>query len=198
VRFFRLVDAQSNELATSWNEPVPVVGLTPRGADVVRRIYAAGGIVDVGSGSSLMREDVFALAREYGAPVVALSANARALADDARNLTDSELRSIGKSGGVVGLSLDETRVVRGRTASLHDVVRQLQHLVKVAGVDHVAIASGYESIAPPEGLATAARFPSIARALLGAGMVRDDVERILNRNAIRVLCPRDVSGRGQP
>ena len=198
VRFFRLVDAQSNELATSWNEPVPVVGLTRRGVDVVRRIYAAGGIVDVGSGSSTMREDVFAIAREYRAPVVALSANARGLADDARNLTDSELRSIGRSGGVVGLSLDETRVVRGRTASLHDVIRQLQHLVKVAGVDHVAIASGYESIAPPEGLATAARFPSIARALLGAGMQQDDVERILNRNAMRILCPRDVSGPTRP
>lgn len=197
VRFFRLVDAHSNELATSWNEPVPVVGLSPRGAEVVRRIYAAGGVVDVGSGSSLMREDVFTIARAYGAPVVALSANARALADDARNLTDSELRSIGRSGGVVGLSLDENRIVRGRTASLHDFVRQVQHVVRVAGIDHVAIASGYESVAPPEGLATAASFPSIVRALLGEGMKQEDVERILGRNAMRMLCPHDASDRGR-
>ncbi|HVW24465.1 MAG TPA: membrane dipeptidase [Polyangiaceae bacterium] len=196
VRFFRIVDAHSNELATSWNEPVPVIGLSRRGASVVRHIYAAGGVVDVGSGSSLMRDDVFAIAHEYEAPVVALSANARALADDARNLTDSELRSIGRSGGVVALSLDESRLVRGRTATLHDVVRQVEHLVRVAGVDHVAIASGYESIAPPEGLTTAADFPSIARALLGSGMAQDDVERIFNRNALRVLCP-DVSARGK-
>jgi membrane dipeptidase len=141
----------------------------------------------------MMREDVFAIARDYGAPVVALSTNARALADDARNLTDAELRSIGRSGGVVGLSLDESRVVRGRTATLHDVVRQVQHLVRIAGVEHVAVASGYESIAPPEGLETAALFPTIARALLGAGMKQEDAERVLYRNAMRVLCPHDVS-----
>jgi microsomal dipeptidase-like Zn-dependent dipeptidase len=69
--------------------------------------------------------------------------------------------------------------------------------VRIAGIDHVAVASGYDSIAPPEGLATAARFPSIARALLGAGMKREDVERILYRNAMRILCPHDVSDRGR-
>lgn len=197
VRIFGLVGATDNELATSFTDPPPgpVVGLTSMGSDVVRWIYAAGGIVDIASGSAMSREDVITIANGMNAPVVAISANARALADDPRNLNDSELRAVGASGGVVAVSFDEHRVVRGRTASLGDVVRQILHIAKIAGIDHVAIGSGYESVRPPDGLETTARFPALARALLATGMSHDGVERVFSHNALRVLCPPSASKR---
>ncbi len=195
VRLFRLVDSEDNELATSWKDPPPgpVVGLSSRGAEVVRRIYAAGGIVDIGSGSAMTRQDVLEIARELKAPVVSISSNAWREAGDARNLTDSELRAVGASGGVVAVSFDEHRIVRGHAASLHDLLRQILYMARVAGIDHVAIGSGYEGVRAPDGLETAARFPVLARALVASGMSHDDVERIFNRNALRVLCPHDAS-----
>jgi hypothetical protein len=47
------------------------------------------------------------------------SVYARAIADDARNLTGAELGEIRASGGVVAASFEETRIMRGRTAALH-------------------------------------------------------------------------------
>lgn len=191
VRFFGIVAAADNELGTSFVDPPPgpVVGLSARGKEVVRRIYDEGGIVDVSSASAPTRADVFEIARSLKVPVVALSSNARALADNPRNLTDAELRDVAASGGVVAASFDETRVVRGRTATLHDLVRQILYLKRLAGAEHVAIGSGYENTRPPDGLSNAASFPVLARALLASGVERADVERIFFANALRLLCP---------
>jgi membrane dipeptidase len=191
VRIFGIVATTDNELGTSFTDPPPgpVVGLSDRGKDVVRRIYEQGAVVDVSSASAPTRDDVFAVARTLHAPVVALSSNARALADDPRNLTDPELREIAESGGVVGVSFEQMRVVRGRTATLHDLVRQIAYMVRVAGVEHVALASSYENTRPLDGLETAAEFPVLGRALLASGMERADVERIFRGNAVRLLCP---------
>jgi membrane dipeptidase len=191
VRFFGIVATTDNELGTSFTDPPPgpVVGLSERGKEVVRRIYEEGGIVDVSSASAPTRDDVFMIARARHAPVVALSSNARAIADDARNLTDAELREIAASGGIVAASFEETRIIRGRTATLHDLVRQIAYLMRVAGTEHVALASGYENTRPPDGLETAATFPLLARALLASGIAHSDVERIFRGNALRVLCP---------
>lgn len=191
VRIFGIVATTDNELGTSFTDPPPgpVVGLSERGKEVVRRIFEQGGIVDISSASSPTREDVFTVARKLHAPVVALSSNARALADDPRNLTDQELREIATSGGVVAVTFEQMRVVRGRTATLHDLVRQISYVTRVAGVEHVALASSYENTRPLDGLETAATFPALARALIASGVERSDVERIFSGNALRLLCP---------
>jgi membrane dipeptidase len=191
VRIFGIVAMTDNELGTSFTDPPPgpVVGLSERGKEVVRRIYEQGGVVDISSASAPTRDDVFAVARTAHAPVVALSSNARALADDPRNLTDPELREIAASGGVVAVSFEQMRVVRGRRATLRDLVRQIAYMMRVAGPAHVALASSYENTRPLDGLETAADFPVLARALLASGLERSDVERIFRGNALRVLCP---------
>lgn len=190
VRIFGLVGVEDNELGTSWLSPPPLVGLSSRGRDVVRRLYENGGVIDIAGGSDATRDDVLELAARYHGIVVALSANARALADDRRNLTDSELRSIAASGGLIAAGFDQHLIVRGRTAHVRDLVAQIRHMTRVAGVDHVAIASGFEGgIRPPDGLENASKFPALARALLGSGFSREDVERIFLRNALRILCP---------
>jgi membrane dipeptidase len=155
----------------------------------VRRIFAAGAAVDITSGSATTREDVLAIASQLNGKVVALSANARQKADDRRNLTDAELRAVAATGGLVAVTFDSRRVVRGRAASIRDVVRQIQYVAQVAGIDHVAIGSGYEGIRPADGLETAAEFPKLARALLASGSTQDDVESVFSRNALRLLCP---------
>ncbi len=80
-------------------------------------------------------------------------------------------------------------VVRGRPATLADVVRQALHLVKVAGIDHVAIGADFEGgIRPARGLENASHFPDLARALRSAGLSEAAVRRVFSENALRVLC----------
>jgi membrane dipeptidase len=63
------------------------------------------------------------------------------------------------------------------------------HLVKVMGAGHVAIGSDFEGdIRPAEGLADVKGYQRLAEALVVAGLGRGEVEGIMGRNALRVLC----------
>jgi membrane dipeptidase len=190
VRVVGLVHTEHNALASSSGDRKPVTyGLTEAGRALVRRAHALGVAVDVSHASDRAVVDVLALARETAGVVVATHSNARALCDHPRNLTDALLRGIAATGGVVGLNFHAPFVVRGRPATLEDVVRQAEYLVRVAGVDHVAIGADFEGgIRPARGLEDASRFPALAAALRRAGFSEAAVRKLLSENALRVLC----------
>jgi membrane dipeptidase len=190
VRVVGLVHTEHNALASSSGDPHPFdYGLTEAGKQLVRRAHALGVAVDVSHASDLAVHEVLALARETGGVVVATHSNARALCDHPRNLTDDQLRGIAATGGVIGLNFHSPFVVRGRPATLADVVRQAQHLIRVAGIDHVAIGADFEGgIRPARGLEDASHFPALARALLSAGLTEAAVRKVFAENALRVLC----------
>jgi membrane dipeptidase len=190
VRIVGLVHTEHNQLASSSGDKRPITyGLTDAGKQVVRRAHALGVPVDVSHASDRAVEDVLAVARETGGVVVATHSNARAVCDHPRNLTDAQLRAIAATGGVIGLNFHQPFVVRGRPANLDDVVRQAQHLLQVAGPDHVALGADFEGgIRPARGLEDASHFPDLARALRRAGVSETGVRRVFAENALRVLC----------
>lgn len=189
VRFFGLVHTHTNRLASSSTEPNPSYGLTEEGRRFVKRVHAAGGIVDVSHASDRAAREVLKLAREDSMPVVATHSNARALADHPRNLPDDLLRGIAESKGIVGVNFHSPFLARGRPAKLSDVVEHVRYLVRVMGVEHVAIGSDFEGdIKPPSGLDDARGFQRLAQALESAGFERAEVEAIFARNAERLLC----------
>jgi membrane dipeptidase len=156
---------------------------------LVRRAHALGVAVDVSHAADRAVVDVLALARETRGVVVATHSNARALCDSPRNLSDGQLRGIAATGGVIGLNFHSPFVVRGRAATLADVVRQAQYLVRVAGLDHVALGADFEGgIRPARGLEDASHFPDLARALLSAGWSEAAIRKLFSENALRVLC----------
>ena len=106
ARVFAIAGAQDNALATTATSlpPGPVSGLTSAGREVVRRILAAGALVDISNASDPTIDDVMELTRAARAPVIASHSNARALADSPRNLSDTQIRQIAKSGGVIGVT----------------------------------------------------------------------------------------------
>lgn len=191
VRIFGLVHTYDNALATSSGrgQPAPF-GLTNSGREVVRRVHEEGGILDVSHASDAATDEMIALARKAGRPIVATHSNARALAPHPRNLTDAQIRGIAATGGVVGVNFHSPFLVPHGRAKLADVVRQVRHIARVAGVGHVAIGSDFEGgIRPPKSLATVRGFPALARALREEGLSAEAVSQIFHRNALRVLCP---------
>lgn len=190
VRVVGLVHTEHNALASSSGDAHPVdYGLTEAGRRLVRRAHALGVSVDVSHASDRAVADVLALARETGGVVVATHSNARAVCDHPRNLTDEQLRGIAATGGIVGLNFHSPFVVRGRPATLADVVRQALHLVRVAGIAHVALGADFEGgIRPAQGLSDASHFPELARALRSAGLSEAGVRQVFSENALRVLC----------
>ncbi len=163
------------------------VGLTELGKKFCARVYEAGGIVDVSHMSDRAFDDLVPIAEKYGAPIVATHSNSRAIADHARNLTDAQLAVIKRSGGVAGLNFYDKYVDTEGAAGIDDLVRHAQHMIAIAGVDHVGIGTDFDGGTMPSDLPDAGHMPKLAAALRKAGLSAEDVHKIFSENTKRVI-----------
>ena len=68
------------------------------------------------------------------------------------------------------------------------LIDHIDHIAKVAGVDHVGIGSDFDGVtALPVGMEDVTRLPRIAQALLDRGYSEADVRKIIGGNMLRVL-----------
>jgi membrane dipeptidase len=69
------------------------------------------------------------------------------------------------------------------------LIDHIDHIAKVAGVDHVGIGSDFDGIAgqTPEGIDSAADLPKITEALIARGYSAEDCRKILGGNLLRVF-----------
>jgi membrane dipeptidase len=72
---------------------------------------------------------------------------------------------------------------------LKSLIDHIDHVAKVAGVDHVGLGSDFDGLsgATPEGIDSAADLPKITQALLDRGYNADDIKKILGGNTLRVF-----------
>ncbi|MCB0428710.1 MAG: dipeptidase [Flavobacteriales bacterium] len=73
-------------------------------------------------------------------------------------------------------------------ATLQQVVDHIDHVVKVAGIDHVGIGSDYDGVGPtlPTGLEDVSKYPNLIKELLDRGYSEDDIQKICSGNILRV------------
>lgn len=74
-------------------------------------------------------------------------------------------------------------------ATLDDVVANIDHVAKVAGIDHVGIGTDFDGIQNevPQGLEDESKMPALAAALRKRGYGEADVEKIMGGNFLRVM-----------
>jgi membrane dipeptidase len=123
--------------------------------------------------------------------------------DDAAGLKRVITNIASREPNLTGKALDDyaakawRREFRSRQAihaGVADVVAHIDHVVKVAGIDHVGIGSDYDGIpSVPKGLEDVSKMPNLAAALLQRGYREEDVQKILGGNFLRVI--RAVTGR---
>ncbi len=199
VRLVSLAHAKNNKLASAATDSRAGYGLTDLGKEFAARIYEKGALVDVSHLSDAGFSDLVPIADKYGAPIVATHSNARALCDVPRNLTDDELRHIGRTGGVAGLNFHAPFVKAEGKATLGDLVAQAEHMIAIAGIDHVAIGSDFDGgIEPAEGMEDASQMPVLARALKKRGRTNDEILKVFSLNALRVLAWRPSPRKAEP
>lgn len=69
-----------------------------------------------------------------------------------------------------------------------DIVDHIDHVAKVAGIDHVGLGSDFDGTpSMPDGLDSAADLPKITSALLKRGYTADQIRKILGLNFMRVF-----------
>ncbi len=73
-------------------------------------------------------------------------------------------------------------------ATVDDVLDHIDHVVSIAGIDHVGIGSDYDGVgdALPAGLKDVSGYPNLIAGLLGRGYSEEDIRKILGENLLRV------------
>jgi membrane dipeptidase len=72
--------------------------------------------------------------------------------------------------------------------SAKDIADHIDHIVKVAGIDHVGIGSDYDGISDtPLGMEDVSCYPRLTEELIARGYSDDDIRKILGGNVIRAL-----------
>jgi len=73
-------------------------------------------------------------------------------------------------------------------APFNSLVDHFDHVIKVAGIDHVGIGTDFDGIpVPPDGIDSAADLHKITVALMARGYSADDMQKILGGNLLRVF-----------
>jgi membrane dipeptidase len=72
--------------------------------------------------------------------------------------------------------------------TVSDVVNHIDHLVKLAGIDHVGLGSDFDGISmSPVGLEDVSCYPRITEELLRRGYSPADIHKIMGQNALRAF-----------
>jgi membrane dipeptidase len=147
--------------------------------DMLRAVAKNGGVVQVNFYNAFIDEDYRKAAEAQSKD---RDAAVKAYADQM------------KAAGKTVTYLDNDRIEREWAAKiprppLKSLIDHIDHIAKVAGVDHVGLGSDFDGVsgATPRGIDSAADLPKITQALLDRGYSADDIRKILGGNIMRVF-----------
>lgn len=193
ARYMTLTHTKTLNWADSSADKPRSGGLAPFGEDVVREMNRLGMLVDLSHVSIDTMHDALRVSR---APVIFSHSSARAICDHPRNVPDEVLKLLPANGGVVMINfysgfiarteeLKRDRKARGTLATVAD---HIEHVIKVAGIDHVGIGSDFDGInSVPVGLEDVSKYPALTQELLNRGHKREAIHKVLGGNILRVL-----------
>lgn len=146
--------------------------------DMIRALAGKGGVIQINFGceflSAKSAETSTWTNKSRGAVVEAELAKLGKLTSQRR---EEESAAIAKRLGY------ETQ-----PATLGDVVAHIEHVIKIAGVDHVGIGSDFDGVnCVPQGLDDVSKFPALTRILLERGHSADEIRKIYGGNLLRVM-----------
>jgi len=147
--------------------------------DMIRALARNGGVISINFGAGfLSARDAEALRQRIGQAVA----------------TQPDLSGRALDEFAAAEYIKEYGEMKPASATLDDAVAHIDHVVKIAGVDHVGIGSDWDGInTVPAGLEDVSKMPALTAALLRRGYTEADVRKILGGNLLRVL--REVTGR---
>jgi len=147
--------------------------------DMLRAVAKNGGVVQVNFFSGFVDED-------YWKAVQAQRKDEQA----AMQKYIDELKAEGKPARYIDVDLMEREwMAKIPRPPLKSLIDHIDHIAKVAGVDHVGLGSDFDGVsgAMPQGIDSAADLPKITQALLDRGYSEKDIKKILGGNLLQVF-----------
>lgn len=154
-------------------------GLTEMGKRMIEKIEEKRMFVDLSHASPRVIADVLAMTRR---PVIVSHTGVKGACDNARNLSDDELKGIARSDGLVGIGYWQTATC-GRDAKA--IARSIRYTVDLIGVDHVALGSDFDGTIEAPFDTTGVVL--ITDALMLEGFDEPQIAQIMGGNVIRTL-----------
>jgi len=200
ARYMTLTHGGNNDWADSATDEPEHDGLTAFGQEVIREMNRMGMLADLSHTSPATMHDVLDIAE---APVIYSHSSARGVTDHPRNVPDDVLRRLPANGGVVMITfvpsfintevrewreLSETEQAGRPTprATIDDVIRHIEHVRDLAGIDHIGIGADFDGItAVPVGLEDVSTFPALFVELARRGWSEDDLRKLAGENVMR-------------
>jgi membrane dipeptidase len=189
-------------------------GLSDYGRDVLAEMNRLGIVADLSHVGSQTAADVVTASTQ---PVVYSHVCPHALNPHPRNKTDEQIRAIVERGGLVGITLLPWFLRADGEATRDDYLRAIEHVIDVAGEEHVGIGTDFMQgygiefltwlrrdkgvgrlLAPmpdpdkplvdaPTGLERVATLPALTEAMEQRGWSEQRIERVLGLNWLRLL-----------
>jgi membrane dipeptidase len=147
--------------------------------DMLRAVAKNGGVVDVNFYSGFVDEDY----RKASEPI------GKQAAEAVKAYLEKQ-----KADGKAVTYIEVDRIEREWAAKiprppLKSLIDHIDHIAKVAGVEHVGLGSDFDGVAgaTPQGIDSAADLPKITQALIDRGYTARDIHKILGGNVLRVF-----------
>jgi len=183
-------------------------GLSNLGFDVVERMNRVGMLIDLSHCGERTTLDAIEASKD---PVLINHAGARALNPIMTRLKgDEQIQALAEKHGVFGVSAIPNQLSNAKRQGINDLLNHVDYVVKLAGVDHVAIGldicfddhvafhrtlikrlmrgTGQELNAEyMEGIESPEEWRNITRGLVSRGYSDQEIEKIIGGNALRII-----------
>lgn len=142
--------------------------------DMLRALAQKGGVIQINFGSSFLTEAANQYDNKYWAHRRQFMSS-HGIADERDHRVKTEMDEYKKQNPYPYATID-------------DVVAHIDHVVNVAGIDHVGLGSDFDGVGDslPTDLKSVADLPKLIYHLLKRGYSETDIEKILSGNVLRV------------
>ncbi len=174
--FYAAIKASSAPIIASHSSCRAVSANTRNMTDDMIRALAANG------GTMQINFDCAYLSQRYEDASKPLQAEMRPKMQEARKIADPAERDAAME------KIYMESAAKLPPATLAEVVAQIDHAVKIGGIDHVGIGTDFDGVGcVPTELSSYDKFPALTRALLEKGYSAEDIKKIYGGNLLRVM-----------
>jgi len=125
-------------------------------------------------------------------PVIASHSNARALANNPRNLSDELIKKIADKGGIIGINFYPPFLTGAKEACIEDIIKHIDYIINIGGEDSISLGSDFDGIEYTPQIDDVSKMQNLFEALIKNGCSYETAEKIFYKNALRVLKEFDI------
>lgn len=185
VRLITLNWNYENEIGYSHNlEIYKNRGLKLFGLDVVEAMNKLGMIIDV---SHLNDGGFYDVAKVSQKPFIASHSNARTITNHSRNLSDDMIKVLANKGGVMGINFCNTFLGDSSISTIDEIANHIKYIINIGGIDVVAMGTDFDGIPNRVEIENISEMYKLEYKLFKLGFKEDEIEKIMYKNALRVL-----------